>query len=327
MLVAIILIASAGLVVGAALMVSRRSQVSAQYVDHARAYYAAEAGLQMARREVLLGVDEDGDGGIGSISDDGNPLNDPVVNGAPIMVSATVDGATVSLSADVSRGGSRAVRSISVQTPTPTGGGTQLLMIVASPSVLPSDDSVRRSTIESWGYTVQLIGHNATQAELDVAAAAADVIYISETTYSSTLGTRLLDTTTGIVSEEVQLHDEFGFSSHVDYGYATDLNIVDNTHYITQTQPAATVTVQSNRYQNGFWKSIAPGASVLARELTYNDASLIAIEAGGGLYPSGTAAGRRVALPWCVTDGSDYGDLNATALEITRRAIEWASGN
>lgn len=61
-----------------------------------RAFYAAEAGTQMALREIMLGTDEDGDGAIGGISDDGDPDTDPVIGPASARVAvAQVTGATV----------------------------------------------------------------------------------------------------------------------------------------------------------------------------------------------------------------------------------------
>src|SRR5262245_60389239 len=41
------------------------------------AFYAAESGAEFALREVKVGVDLDGDGAVGSVSNDGNSGNDP----------------------------------------------------------------------------------------------------------------------------------------------------------------------------------------------------------------------------------------------------------
>ncbi len=60
-----------------------------QRIDTNRAFYAAEAGAAMATREVWLNTDEDGDGTIGSISDDGDSDNNPVVGEASVVVLRT----------------------------------------------------------------------------------------------------------------------------------------------------------------------------------------------------------------------------------------------
>lgn len=62
-----------------------------QRIDTNRAFYAAEAGAAMAAREAWLRSDEDGDGVIGSISDDANPGNDPAVGDATVSVRAIED--------------------------------------------------------------------------------------------------------------------------------------------------------------------------------------------------------------------------------------------
>ncbi|MDQ7013732.1 MAG: hypothetical protein Q9O74_07530 [Planctomycetota bacterium] len=60
-----------------------------QRIDTNRAFYAAEAGAAMATREVWMNTDEDGDGTIGSISDDGDSDNNPVVGEASVVVLRT----------------------------------------------------------------------------------------------------------------------------------------------------------------------------------------------------------------------------------------------
>ena len=84
-------------VVGVVYLGAREQNLTIYRLDASRAQYAAEAGINMALREVYTSVDEDGDGGIGSISSDGNSANDPVVNGASIVVTATVSGVTTTI--------------------------------------------------------------------------------------------------------------------------------------------------------------------------------------------------------------------------------------
>ena len=50
------------------------------------AFYAAESGLEMAIREINQGNDFDSDGTIGTISDNGNPADDPaLISGAAFV--------------------------------------------------------------------------------------------------------------------------------------------------------------------------------------------------------------------------------------------------
>src|SRR2546426_11128920 len=55
--------------------VSARSMLG--HLNASNAFYAAESGVEFALRELKVGSDLDGDGTIGSISDDGNSANDP----------------------------------------------------------------------------------------------------------------------------------------------------------------------------------------------------------------------------------------------------------
>lgn len=55
-------------------------------INTTKAFYAAEGGTNMAIREIMTGVDEDGDSTVGSISDDGVPGNDPAIGPARVYV-------------------------------------------------------------------------------------------------------------------------------------------------------------------------------------------------------------------------------------------------
>lgn len=71
---------------------TRSDTLSTLRLDAARSLYAAEAGANLAIREVVLNSDADADGGIGSISNDANATNDPAISGARVSVSASTSG-------------------------------------------------------------------------------------------------------------------------------------------------------------------------------------------------------------------------------------------
>lgn len=98
-------------VAGMVLTGARDQDLMQRRVETVRALYAAEAGMNMAIREVVQNVDEDGDGGIGSVSDDGNSSNDPDLSGGRVVVSKSTAGAVTTLTS-VGRCGS-ALREIS----------------------------------------------------------------------------------------------------------------------------------------------------------------------------------------------------------------------
>lgn len=95
-----ILIVLVGLQLAVALSVlggARDQDLGSRRVDTIRAFYAAEAGVNMAVRELMQDVDEDSDGGIGSISSDGNDANDPLLGRARLRVQRADAGGTTTL--------------------------------------------------------------------------------------------------------------------------------------------------------------------------------------------------------------------------------------
>ncbi len=58
---------------------SRTRSAEIKCVETTQGFYAAEAGMNMAinSREMMNNTDEDGDGAIGTISDDAVPASDP----------------------------------------------------------------------------------------------------------------------------------------------------------------------------------------------------------------------------------------------------------
>ncbi len=82
-----------GMVIGGA----RDHDLTVRRVESVHAVYAAEAGMNMAIRELMLDTDEDGDGTIGTISDDGDPANDPRLGMAQVVVTAAITGSQTTL--------------------------------------------------------------------------------------------------------------------------------------------------------------------------------------------------------------------------------------
>lgn len=81
-------------VIGTTFMGARQQDVLANTIDGTRAFYAAEAGANIAVKELIDGADNDGDGTIGGISDDGNSNNDPALGVARFRASKSVSGGT-----------------------------------------------------------------------------------------------------------------------------------------------------------------------------------------------------------------------------------------
>jgi hypothetical protein len=71
----------------------REAELAQMRFQEARAGYAADAGANMALREIKHNTDIDGDGAIGTVSDDGKVTNDPAVGAAGAMVYVSPAGA------------------------------------------------------------------------------------------------------------------------------------------------------------------------------------------------------------------------------------------
>ena len=72
--------------------------------------YAAEAGMNMSIRELMIPADEDGDSGIGTISDDSNDATDPTLGNARFVVTAAADTPAVGQTTITSEGRSGETR-------------------------------------------------------------------------------------------------------------------------------------------------------------------------------------------------------------------------
>jgi hypothetical protein len=96
--VVVVLIIIDLIIVGIALGGGRDHDLTVRRLQTIQAFYASEAGMNMAIRELIADDDEDSDTGIGTISaddpvDDGNDPKppDPVSGDAQVVVTATAD--------------------------------------------------------------------------------------------------------------------------------------------------------------------------------------------------------------------------------------------
>jgi adhesin/invasin len=132
------------------LTTARDVDTSQQRLDSTRAFYGAESGTNMALREVMVGVDEDGDGTVGSISNDGNANNDPTIGLAKTSASRTLSGAGTDI-ISVGRAGN-ARRKADAQVQGLIGGlpQTEMLAWAKAGSSVPKY-AVWNSLTSAWG--------------------------------------------------------------------------------------------------------------------------------------------------------------------------------
>ncbi len=92
-----------GMVIGGA----RDHDLTVKRIETIQAFYAAEAGMNMAIRELMNNNDEDGDGTVGTISDDATPANDPTLGQAQVLVTSAVAGPQTTLTSQGRSGDAR----------------------------------------------------------------------------------------------------------------------------------------------------------------------------------------------------------------------------
>ena len=86
---------------------ARDHDLTVRRAETIQAIYAAEAGMNMAIREIMNGTDEDGDGAIGTISDDATPANDPTFGPAQVLVTSARAGSQTTLTSQGRAGEAR----------------------------------------------------------------------------------------------------------------------------------------------------------------------------------------------------------------------------
>jgi Tfp pilus assembly protein PilX len=204
-----------------------------------------------------------------------------------------------------------------------------VLLVVVNPGSLTVQEDAKKALIEGWDYTVNLIDESDSQANFDALIAANDVAYIPLDITSSNLGTKLRDAAIGVVNEEGEQVDELGISQDKLFKSRHEIDVIDNTHYITQPFATGLLTfTSSDQSVHMLASNQAPGLLTLAESFNTGsiwEPSLAVIETGDDLWGGGTAAGRRVQLPW--GGGTfDINQLTDDGRTIMQRALEWGAG-
>ena len=204
-----------------------------------------------------------------------------------------------------------------------------VLLVVVDPGLLTAQEAAKKALIEGWGFTVNLIDESDSQANFDAAIAANDVAYIPQEITSSNLGTKLRDAAIGVVNEEGEQVDELGFANDKIFKSRHEIDVIDNTHYITQPfAPGLLAFALSDQSVHMLAGGIAPGLQTLGRSFNTGslwNPSLATLDPGDELSGGGPAAGRRVQLPW--GGGTlDINQLNDDGRTIMQRALEWGAG-
>lgn len=202
----------------------------------------------------------------------------------------------------------------------------KVVLVVGNSLQLNAQEASRRAQLIDWGYEVTLVSASASQSTFNDLAEENEVFLISESISSGSLNSKLRDVGAGVVNEERALYDDFRLTSGDASEYNdTRIEVIDNTHAITTGMDMGVVAVfgSTQHMQYVGSGSLPNGARVLANNPNNDEPALIIVESGSALQ-SGSAAGRRVFLPWA-TNALDFGALNTSGLNLLKRCIDWAA--
>jgi hypothetical protein len=202
------------------------------------------------------------------------------------------------------------------------------VLLVMQDSTINAAETSRRTTFQSWGHTVTTIDGNAPQASFDTAMAAVDVVYVPSTVQEWELGTKVKSTAKGVVCEERYLDNEMGFSTGDGWNNShNNIEVLNNTHPVTAGLATGYVTIVSSNQQITMMNpTVASEFTLLAKQNYAAGHTLGVMDVGAALAGGGTAAGRRVRLPWG-DDNFSWAALNANGLRIAQQAITWAAAD
>lgn len=217
-----------------------------------------------------------------------------------------------------------------------TAIGADILFITADPT--NPQDAVIKNFLEGLGHTVTYIDDNEDEPTTESAAAAADLVYISESVSSGQISTEITEIETPMIVAEPWAWDEMGLTDGGGGGTevaTTEITIVDPGHYLAAGL-SGTIQVLTGigdteiaRFGNGL---PGIGATVIATatlsdELTYD--VLFVYEKGSTLAVSPadgspqTAADTRICMFY---DLRSISLLNENAYALLAAAVNYALG-
>ncbi len=190
--------------------------------------------------------------------------------------------------------------------------------------------TARQSLLESWGFEVDVILSTDTAGDTVTAATTADVhyflldIWFADGAILSNLGaSSTLNLARGAVIEHGELLKDYGLSSGftVLLANSSTVQVADDTHVITAAFPTGNLMIGSSALPLLNATGKASGGQTL---VTYSAADNLTVHEIHSTTTNGTAAARRVKLPWA--DATFYvNDLNDEGKTLLRRSLIWAA--
>ncbi|WP_428388262.1 PulJ/GspJ family protein [Mucisphaera sp.] len=202
-----------------------------------------------------------------------------------------------------------------------SGYAGTILVVVQRTSSLTSHESDVIDSMLDWGYSVRIIADGASQATYDAQHDLIDAAYIVAGVDELSLGTKLRNAPVGVVVEPTYMSAEMGVGqSNIGLIASDTANVVDSNHYITRSLTGS-VELAEDQYLSQYIGAMGEGQTLLALAHPVT----VVLEAGDLLQDGDPAAGRRVFIGWG-SEFFEHDELTDTGRLLTRRAIEWATG-
>jgi hypothetical protein len=213
--------------------------------------------------------------------------------------------------------------------------GANILFVVNDPTVASyPNDALIKNFLDALGHTVTYFDDGESEAAMEAAAAAADLVYISESCGSGSIHSKINEIEVPIVAGEPWGWDEMGLTHGGGAGTevtSTDITIVNPGHYLAAGF-SGTVTVLTDI-------TGADGVARFANGIAGNEATVIATAQTGDViyvYEKGTrlAVAPADGTPQIAADirvclGFDYRShvlFNENAYALIEAAVNYALG-
>ncbi len=208
----------------------------------------------------------------------------------------------------------------------PRGSGN-ILMIVAESNLSDPQDAYKKALFEAWGYSVEVINDGAGANSYETKLADRDVVYISETVDPTSLGTKVSDVPIGVVNEDGWMNDELGFElgNSSSWPVGRSITVTDTDHYITAPFAAGALEIY-NADMGGLTIGGTPAPDARSLADWGGGLTITLLDAGAKSATGGTAAGRRVMLPFGRDTQIDWTEVNNSGQLIMQRSLDWAMG-
>ena len=208
----------------------------------------------------------------------------------------------------------------------PALAGKKLLFVGGTTQEAKAFDEAPQRFLAALGFTVTF----ADQAGPGTLADNQDVVVVSSTTASRTVGAKFRDTRAAVVLMESFVADDMGVSGlrqGIDYGEEkknSPIMLVNAPHPMQAGMPNGMIPVHKGKTPSLHWGRPANGATVIAVVAGEPDkAAIYGYEKGALMGDNFTAPARRVVL---FVNTETFTEINEDGLKLTAAALTWAAG-